>query len=297
MRTVAGSRPLGYAYVYKVYRWNGWTPLPLPRGQKFPPPHGYTGESGALPTPDMFRYWADEHADGNVALVMPPDVIGIDIDAYHGGLATFRNLLKKYGYDIPNTVYSTSRTDGSGIFFYRVPLGTRLVGKIDGGIEIIQHHHRYAVVSPSIHPEGRTYQWRGADGQPEDFFKIRVADLPELPEAWLNGLSSRKQVSTGTGYDGSSQEWFDGLRKGILPMSVSMDVFRAINRLRTEGGRYDTMVTMLARLVGLGANGYPVADAINDLFDAYVAAVDGERHAESEFDRALEGAIKKFGVK
>ena len=57
------------------------------------------------------------------------------------------------------------------------------------------------------------------------------------------------------------------------------------------------MIYMVAKLVGWGANGLPVGPSINGLFDAYVAAVGGERNAESEFDRALQGAISKFGGK
>lgn len=290
MRTIAA---IGYADAQHNYVNAGWTPLPLPRGSKFPPPSEVTGAARATPTDRMYKHWAKAHADGNVALVMPEGVIGIDIDAYHGGTDTFRARIKRYG-SIPNTVFSTSRTDGSGIHFYRVPAGTELVGKLEGGIEIIQLHHRYAVVWPSIHPEGRMYQWHDITGRTAI---PAVWDLPELPVAWLNGLAVRKQSRTGHGYGGGSKEWFEDLSKGFLPLTINVEVRRAIRRLDAEGGRYDTMVETLARLVGLGANGYPVGNAINGLFDAYVAALGGERDAESEFDRALEGAISKFGAK
>ena len=126
---------------------------------------------------------------------------------------------------------------------------------------------------------------------------LAIDDLPKLPEAWLNGLSSRKKARTGQGFDGSAQEWFDSLRKGFLPTGYNLEVRKSIKRLDGEGGRHDTMTQMVARLVGWGASGLPVGNAINDLFDAYVAAVGGERDAESEFDRAFEGAISKFGSK
>jgi hypothetical protein len=108
MRTVA--RKLGYADVHERYSSAGWTALPLPRSAKFPPPPGFTGEGRAHPTARNYKNWASTRADGNVALVMPPGVIGIDVDAYHGGKDTFRMLIKRYG-SIPNAPYSTSRNE------------------------------------------------------------------------------------------------------------------------------------------------------------------------------------------
>ena len=305
MRTTAKSvnrltrhrkTPSGYADVQSDYMAAGWIPLPLPRGQKYPPPRGYTGERAGIPDYKKYSSWAGALPDGNIALPMPPDVIGIDVDAYHGGLGTLVRLEGQYG-ELPPSYYSTSRTDGSGIHFYGVTAGTKLVGKISGGIEVIQSHHRYAVVWPSLHPEGRIYQWHAADGSPPGI--PSVDNLPELPEQWVSGLAAKPKARGGGGYDGDAGEWFDGLPAGILPMGYKIQVRKSIRALEREGGRYDTMITMVARLVGWGAAGLPVGGAINDLFTAYVAAVDGERsrHPESEFDRALEGAISKFGAK
>jgi hypothetical protein len=203
MRTVAA---IGYADVQLRYIDAGWTPLPLPLGQKMPPPMGYTGEARSHPTDRILKNWSKTQPDGNVALVMPPGVIGIDIDAYHGGKATFRTLLKRYG-SIPNAPYSTSRDDGSGIHFYRVPEDTRLVGKINGGIEIIQWFHRYAVVWPSLHPEGRRYLWHDSSGIPD------VDGLPELPEAWLDGLAVVKKDRGGVGFSGTVDDWMAALAR------------------------------------------------------------------------------------
>lgn len=303
MRTTSNQRErqLGYADVAFYYLSRGWNPLPLPRGQKSPPPMGYTGQGRKLPSEDDLYYWssAEGTRGGNVGLTML-NAVGIDIDAYHGGKDTFRTLIKRYG-SIHNTYYSTSRSDGSGIHFYRVPDGSRLVGKINGGIEIVQWFHRYAVVWPSIHPEGRQYKWFTPDGSmlsdnPSDL-PSRVTDLPWLPEAWLSGLKATAKARTGHGFEGDAEEWFDRLAKGILPLGYKLEVRKAIKELEREGGRYDTMTVMLAKLVGWGANRYPVGQCINDLFDAYVAAVGGERDAESEFDRAFQGAVAKFGGK
>ena len=288
MRTTA---TLGYADVASSYVEAGWTSLPLPRGSKYPPPAGYTGEGRSIPTARMIEHWSKTCRDGNVAVVMPEGVVGIDVDAYHGGADTFRRLVKRYG-PIPLTKYSTSRTDGSGISMYRVPAGTVLVGALSGGIEIIQPHHRYAVVWPSIHPEGRMYRWKDHEG---NVSIPAVSGLPELPAAWIKALTKRTANHGGSPFDGDVDDWLSGLPDGNLPLTHRARLRDAHRRLRHPGGRYDTMVSTVARLVGWGAAGLPVARAIDELFTAYSGAVDADRDGESEFFRALEGAIAKFG--
>ncbi len=289
-RTVA-RKVGGYADVYDRYVNAGWTPLPLPRGQKYPPPAGYTGKSRHYPGYRKYGEWVGAFPDGNVALVMPDGVVGIDIDAYHGGGETFRRLVKRYG-PIPPTMYSTSRTDGSGINMYQVPAGTVLVGALSGGIEIIQPHHRYAIAWPSVHPEGRLYQWHDADGT----VGIPSVDgLPELPEPWRKGLTKRTAEHGGSPFDGDVDDWMSQLPDRALPLMHRARIRDAYRRFQYPGGRYDAMVSAVARLVNWGAAGLPVADEINNLYNAYVAAVDADRDGESEFFRALEGAIAKFG--
>lgn len=153
-------RRLGYGSAWQAYADAWWTPTPLDRGTKHPPQPDVTGNKPTRydPGPRDCREWANEFPDGNIMITMPANVIGIDVDAYRGGGGTLAGLTREYG-DLPTTWESSSRDDGSGIGLYRVPAGRRLVGKIDPGIEIIQYHHRYAVVWPSVHPEGRVYRW------------------------------------------------------------------------------------------------------------------------------------------
>lgn len=66
---------------YRAFGWRGT--LPLPAGQKSNPPDGWTGGHDQDPGDDWVRYWAaNGQADGNIALRMPHDIIGIDVDAY-----------------------------------------------------------------------------------------------------------------------------------------------------------------------------------------------------------------------
>ena len=177
-----------YSTAATTYWQAGWRGiLPLPERAKKNPPKGYTGDGGAYPGyADIYAWTQDRHGDGNIALRMPAGVIGLDVDAYgdKAGAETLRLAEAQHG-ELPPTWRTTSRDDGvSGIRLYRVPEGLAWPGEIGPATEVIQARHRYAVVWPSVHPEGRTYRWIGPDG----VVSTTIPDpdrLPLLPEAWI----------------------------------------------------------------------------------------------------------------
>jgi hypothetical protein len=178
----------GYASAYPLYRDRGWAPIKLAAHTKYPPPPGFTGHNGADPSGADMHDWGEQEPDGNIAIRLAAGVIGIDVDAYNDktGAATLAEAEKRWG-KLPPTYRSTSRDDGiSGIRLYRVPDGVLLADRIAfpdleiGDIEIIQHHHRYVVCWPSIHPSGATYRWIDEiDGSVMDYPPALV-DLPHL---------------------------------------------------------------------------------------------------------------------
>lgn len=174
------------------------TPLPLPEGQKYPPPKDTTGGRNPRPTDDEALARFDDLV-GNVCLRVADGVIGIDVDIYgdkHGD-QTMRAKVEQWG-PLPDTYMSTSRDPetGSGIYYFRVDAGTKLRGEIRPAVEIIQAHHRYAVVAPSV-VEGRAYRWFGPDLEPCD--PPNVEDLPELPREWFDGLKATVRATRRSG--------------------------------------------------------------------------------------------------
>lgn len=169
------------------YLARGWNPMPLPPGQKFPPPRGYTGHRAKDVTEADVLDWLvdDTNPDSNVALRMPDGVLGLDVDVRTGGHETMRHWEEELG-PLPVAPVSNSRDDEGGIRFFRVPIGVVWVADLGNGsgVETIQRHHRYAVVEPSIHPTtGQPYRW--SDGAPH------VEALPDLPGAWVKRLTKK----------------------------------------------------------------------------------------------------------
>lgn len=182
-----------YADTALLYRELGWMGvLPLPPREKSPIPEGFTGRDGGWPTPTQIETWRVSRATGNVALRLPEDVIGVDVDAYgtKRGAETLDEVDRHVG-PLPRTWISTARSDGvSGIRWFRVPPGRRWRSDLgrDSGVEIIRHGHRFAVVWPSVHPEtGTTYRWVCPTGAVSDR-PPRRDELAELPDEWVTLL-------------------------------------------------------------------------------------------------------------
>ena len=289
----------GYAQAAPQYWAAGWRGiLPMPHGKKFPPPTNYTGYQALEPSYPDIAAWADERPDGNIALHLPDTVIGIDVDAYENktGAGTLAYAEHLWG-QLPDTIRTTSRDDiHSGIRLYQVPAGTRLATKIEfpdlglGHIEIIQASHRYAVVWPSLHPNGSRYRWQNSTGEAVD---IPTPDrLPELPAQWIDNLQPGSVIDGLDTVDIHHE--ISQLTAGTMDLSVTDRLTRAISDLSAGvSSRHDTTCKHVLALLRLSEQGHDgVQAAINHLGNTFVAAVlkDGsrtEQQARSEYARMV----------
>jgi hypothetical protein len=293
----------GYAEAKDLYWQPGWRGiLQLNPGTKYPPPQGFTGHDGADPSYPDICTWADEHPDGNLALRLPDDIIGIDVDAYGAktGATTLAEAENRWG-KLPPTHRSTSRADGvSGIKLFRVPPGTVLRDRIEfgdlgvGDIDVVQHHHRYVMCWPSIHPEGRQYRWIAEiDGTEVDYVP-NPDDLPDLPDNWLDVLRV-----TNDGADlGGDQDGYDvaeTFTEGRPSARVSRLLGEALADLHEGRNRHDTTCGHVLAPLRCGKDGEPgVMLALKTLRTAFITAVtaDGSRprdEAGKEFRRMVRG--------
>lgn len=312
---VGYNRASGYADTRDIYWQLGWRGvLPLMRGTKGPPPIGFTGRGGVHPTYEDTMQWGEQYRDGGLCVRLDDLTVGLDVDAYgdKAGAATLAEGEKRWG-PLPPTARSTSREDNvSGIKLFRVPAGTVLVGVIKfpelgiGDIDVIQHHHRYAVCWPSIHPEGRPYRWIAETDGAVMTTPPSPEDLPELPEPWLKALqadSQRDSTSrTRNGHNGSAvssepeYDVGDAVTGGEPSKKVAQRLGKALYDLAQGPSRHDTMVGHVMALLRYGHNGEPgVEFALATLCREFVNAVGpdrpgGESEAEAEFMRMVTNA-------
>lgn len=281
----------------------GWSPLPLPPKAKKSPPDGWTGAGGAWPSGADVYAWTEEHPSGNIALRLPPNVIGVDVDNYDGkiGGLVLADLEDRLGA-LPKTWRSTSRDDGiSGIRFYTIPEGLRWPGELGPGIEVIRHGHRYAVAWPSIHPDtGGTYRWINPEG-----IVVIGGDIPapellaDLPTTWVEhftrGETATEQARAGLD-PAAAHAW---LAQRNTPAQCRATE-RALNALLASltgapGSRHEAALTGTNRLIwiaGAGHTGVPAA--LDTARTAFLTATAGDRspgEAEAEWKRLIDGAI------
>lgn len=278
-------------------------------GEKWPPPNGWTGHGAAYPSAVDIEAWIETHADRNVALRMPPGVLGLDVDAYEkggqlkGGAAELQRLEQQWG-ELPATWVSSARPAPSGIRWFRVPeqLDGRPInwpGEAAKGIEIIQAGHRYAVVWPSTNPEadGAEYVWRNDDPSvPAAYHPVPSPEhLEWLPEAWVRGLALSYERTDKAELDGGTlAAWWELLRGGEPCPRVTDALSAARKRLLdAQAGRHETARDAARTLAAYGGEGHVGAgEALLDLGDAFVAAVEGPgRDAAGEWHRLLQGAV------
>jgi Bifunctional DNA primase/polymerase, N-terminal len=223
------------------YLQAGWPVFPLPQRPKFPPPAEVTGWRGRDLTPEEVEDLQRRHGTRNIGIRMPTGAIGIDVDAYGGkaGSRTLSALEAELG-PLPDAPILTSRDDGiSGIRVFRLPGDEVLQGVMGPGIEVIQRHHRYAVAAPSAHPKNKDpYRWLNPD-RSEAMHIPRVADLPPLPQSWVDRFRAVPRSPGGpVASSGMVQVWLS-----------ARDAYEACPRIVTtleelvanEGSRHDSV--------------------------------------------------------
>ncbi|MEH3154176.1 MAG: bifunctional DNA primase/polymerase, partial [Gordonia paraffinivorans] len=289
----------GYGAAVDHYRRRGWQGiLPITAsGKKYPPPTKFTGHTAPWPSGANIAEWQDQYAENNVALRVPENVIGIDVDAYDtkNGAATLAHAENLWGPLTP-TIMSTSRDDGvSAIRLYRLPTDQRArrsvinFGPGLGDIEIVRTGHRYAMVWPSIHPDtGTQYQWRNPDWTVRDTIPT-VADLTELPAGWIDPMCHGDDATLGAVDITAAVR---GLTTGPVNGRVQDRLDTALrDLLGGTGSRHDTTLGHVMALLRLSEQGETgVVAALEQLRAVYTHTVQDRLtsdEAADEFNRMV----------
>lgn len=272
------------AIAYHKSNWFGV--LPLPHKEKHPPPTGYTGHRAPYPDAEKIKEWRTDGKRHNIGLRLAGvdkehEIIGIDVDHYHKagkdkkGGDQLQVLEAQLGA-LPDTWISSSRTDGiSGIRYYLVPRGMAFRGQVDKDIECINKGYRFAVVWPSVHPSGETYWWFPPGIPPSESGRgiwdgsdlPNAADLPELPEKWLDYLTQNRmmadvdvRIDNDISADGV-YEWAYGLFHGDPDSDHVCRLYRnkvdkQIKDILNEATSHDKIVKAHYNLLRLAAEGH-----------------------------------------
>ena len=298
------------------YALAGWPCiLPVPPETKTPPPVGYTGAEGRDTDSLTLVDWVAKFPAHSIALRMPENVIGIDVDQYAKG--TGEHTVQKRGAEtlaacverwgpLPATWTSTARGEGpSRIHFFRVPprrYATKLTGPETGDVEVIQRHHRYAVVWPSVHHSANNgaaavYRWYDPAGHVVDQVP-KPDELAELPAAWVEGLAAgaTDQGPAMAAY-GAGEALLGQLLDDWRPECADITSARltALEELgkADAGSRHDTMTGRIHHLVQLAAHGHTgVAAALGELRVIWASLTAGEGR-EDELERMLLTSARK----
>lgn len=182
-----------------------------------------------LPSEEEVRHWWHQLPNSNLGGALGPvsNAIRVDVEGGPGEAA----LQAKSNGDIPITLEFTSgRADGTGRgLIYRIPPGAKIrttYEKYGEKTEIrFQAKGAQTVLPPSRHHSGSLYVWK----QGCDPFSIQ----PSLAPDWLLGELAVKVASSGTGYQGKSQEEWDAIFEG-----------------GPEGGRNDSAAAYVGKLLG-----------------------------------------------
>lgn len=282
----------------EAYQREGFTDLlPLETGSKGPPPTGYTGREGRSPSELDIRQWLEERAYGNLALRLPPGLVGLDVDHYGAkrGGETLEDLERRLG-QLPDAPTSSARPDPSGIRLYQVPADWEGVTSGGDGLDIIQWFHRYLVVWPSVHPSGEQYAWRSCEGPVP-----RWREIPVLPLSWAAWLRKVREEGSGA-HSGLSARAKRGLLEAMPSpqepcRSVKTALRQAGHELAEKGARHDNIRDRVLDLVRMGEEGHHgVPRALAALRTGFIRAVTPDRPSEGmardEYQRMLDGALE-----
>jgi hypothetical protein len=210
------TQPISLADAALAYANMGWSIFPLAPRSKSPlkGTHGYKDATTDLAT---IRAWWTEHPDANIGLApAASNLVVLDVDPRHGGHLTLADLEAKHG-PLPWTVESQTGSGGRHIFFQcptaPVRTGSNALGP---GLDILLNSP-YAVLSPSIHPNGRAYMWE-ASSEPG---MIEITPMPEWMVELLSAPRTHPTPISNTSYWGEDVVVGSSSKRGELDQALA----------------------------------------------------------------------------
>lgn len=135
---------------------------------------------------NMLNGWWEHEPNANVGIACGArsGIVVLDVDADHNGYESLQVLQDKYG-KLPETPVSRTGSGGEHVFFKHpgVPIHNS-AGKLGQGLDI-RGDGGYVVAPPSLHPNGKRYEWVVLPSQVE---------LAPMPEWMIELLQERGEI-------------------------------------------------------------------------------------------------------
>ncbi len=279
-----------------LYLERGWHPIPVVQGRKNPhktkdpeTPSFHGEDRRVIPLAEI-----DDYPAADLGVVPPRGVVAIDVDLDEAkgkdGIATVNDLQQRYG-NLPATWKTTSRANGTGIMYYRLPKGHedhRFGGKWGPGVDVIAPHLRHAKAAGNHPDTGFEYRWISPAGE-HLYLPPHVEELPLLPEGWLAIEDTHRDEDL----------------SHITPSHKPPDTWSSyVASCYAEGqqalhsqNRHDNVTAITQRLANAYASGHTEAIDALKLLEGHwlevMAPERGEEEAESEYRRMSDSAMGK----
>lgn len=295
-------RDLALLYVRAGYL----APIPLPQGQKHPPPSGFTGHyNTGPPSAAQIQEWRRERGEDGIGFVLQDGWLLIDVDNYAKGewpegtgAATIAAAGELAGCGLPAGPKLRNRADGSEKRLFWVPPGLKFRKSLGPCVDLVTPSHRY--VNVGINPDtGNPEQWFDAEDKLLDA-PPPIETQRKLPDAWLAlVIEGVGEGSTSLATEEQARAWFDDMPEGPIGCLIKEELDHALAGLdgRCPNPKHDTRHDCCQEhvrwMVQCGAAGLTGAKtALGSLRKRFVEAVKEDRgggipEAEREFDAML----------
>lgn len=112
----------------------------------------------ATTNPQRVAQWWRQHPRANIGIRPPAGVVVLDIDPRNGGDTELARMARFRG-QLPETWTAHTGSGGFHMWYCAGDISDAIRGKLCTGVDLKHHHNGYVVAPPSIHPNGRPYEW------------------------------------------------------------------------------------------------------------------------------------------
>jgi hypothetical protein len=257
---VAGLDVLSAALAYAQA---GWYVLPVGQGTKRPLPElGSDWQHKSSRDPEVIAAWLAGTGHGIALHAGRSGAIVLDVDNI-AGLAACPLLVDTLAAHVKAGSPVQQSGPGRGHYVFTQPPGRSLgnsKGRLDGPWGEIRGRNGVILAAPTLHPEGRRYEW------------LTTGPVPELPAA-LAALLPDTADAQDAATDTEVAAFLAAHTAATKPRNLELTVADLEKRIRAGESRHDTALIKTSLALREAAAGYfPAAEAVRRIGEVFTAA-------------------------